>query len=76
MAHTKVSRSPVVIARSSVRDTSPTPATQSTAAMMLYRSGLIFTTAHVRKGTSTQYTAVKNAFLEGVVRARPKVCTE
>ena len=62
--------------RSSVRDTSPTPVTHSRAAAMLYRSGRSFTTAQVRKGTITQYTAVKKAFLEGVVRARPKVCTE
>ena len=60
----------------SVRDTSPTPVTHSRAAMMLYRSGLERITAQARKGTITQYTAVKKAFFDGVVRASPKVCIE
>ena len=57
----------------SFSDTSPTPVTHRTAARMLYPSGRSRTTAQVRKGTMTQYTAVRNAFFEGVVRARPKV---
>ena len=38
---------------------------------MLYRSGRTPARSQYKKGTRTQYTAVRKAFLEGVVRARP-----
>ena len=62
--------------RWSFKDTSPTPATHKRAAAILYRSGRLRTTAQVKKGTSTQYTAVRKAFFDGVVMDRPKVWTE
>ena len=65
----RVSTSPTLKAEASepVTDTRPTPARHSRAAATLNRSGRCFATAQLRKGTATQYTAVKKAFFPGVV---------
>ena len=55
-------------------DTSQMPATASTAAPMLKTVGRLCAMAHHKKGTMTQYVAVRKALMPGVVCCRPMVC--
>ena len=57
-------------------DTSQMPTSASTAAPMLNTVGRRCATIHHRKGTITQYVAVKNALMPGVVCSRPMVCVQ
>ena len=52
----------------------PTPTMQVKAATMLNLVGALRWATHTKKGTSTQYTPVRKAFLPGVVKATPQVC--
>ncbi len=56
-----------------VNATIPMPAMQIKAARMFHLSGRRPAMSQYKKGTMTQYTAVRNAFLPEVVRSRPKV---
>ena len=55
------------------RETMPMPTTQITAARIFHLSGRLRAMTQYKKGTMTQYTAVRKAFLPEVVRSRPKV---
>ena len=57
-------------------DTSPMPSTAITAASRLNAVGRLRARTHHANGTITQYVAVRNAFLPGVVLSSPMVCTQ
>ena len=57
-------------------DTSQIPTKASTAAPMLNTVGRLWATIHHKKGTITQYVAVRNALMPGVVCSKPTVCVQ
>ncbi len=70
------SMSPSPMVKSAVSDTRPMPAMHTNAAIILKISGLRRDTIQNKNGTMTQYMAVKNAFLPGVVVSIPAVWSE
>ena len=57
-------------------DTSQMPHTATTAATILNAVGRLRAMSHQANGTSTQYVAVRNALMPGVVYLSPTVCSQ
>ena len=59
-----------------VTDTSHMPTIATNAATMFALVGLRFATTHHMNGTSTTYTAVRNALIPGETVCKPTVCVK
>ncbi len=72
-AESSVTASPQLMERFAcpTSETSPTPATHSSAAVMLKAVGRFFVSAQAMNGTSTQYSPVRNELFAAVVSTSP-----
>ena len=76
-AHSSVITSPKpIVMPPDWTDTSQIPTKASTAAPILNTVGRLWATIHHKKGTITQYVAVRNALMPGVVCSKPTVCVQ